>query len=244
MFKTISKFASQSNKVIALAQLHREKRSKLQKEQQTRFSSSFLMLYSVLVAYKRKVFDSEYNAEFPFEIEVVENYIQILLPLYAFSADLQSNKAHIGLVVPALLALLYENLDRMDLKDENQDQFRNDLIHFLQIKFNFELSSKEYHVAAVLNVGYLTHWSKRSFGEKPFQLGIESIYELLMKYSANASEFEKAHGRLTHTDKVVSNASQKGTSEGLNSLRNMTRPRANSETDDLNKQTKSKILSD
>jgi hypothetical protein len=61
MFKTLSSFASQSNKVIALVKLHREKKSKLQKEQHTRFSSSFLMLYSVLVAHKRKVFGDEYN---------------------------------------------------------------------------------------------------------------------------------------------------------------------------------------
>jgi hypothetical protein len=104
----------------------------------------------------------------------VEDYIQILLPLYSFSTDLQSDKAHIGLVIPALLLLIYETLDRMDLKDENQNQFRN-----------------EYLVAAILNVGYLPHWCKRSFALKFFQTGLDSIIELLMKYSANDDEFEK-----------------------------------------------------
>ena len=61
------------------------------------------MLYSVLVAY---------------DIKVVEDYIKILLPLYTFSADLQSNTAHIGLVVPAVLSLIYDNLDRMKLNCE------------------------------------------------------------------------------------------------------------------------------
>jgi len=77
------------------------------------------MLYSVLVAYKRKVFSDDYKKKLPFEINIIEDYVQILLPLYAFSQDMQSNKAHIGLVVPGLLALVYETLDRMVLKDEN-----------------------------------------------------------------------------------------------------------------------------
>ena len=71
------------------------------------------------------------------------NLIQILL-LYAFSNDLQNDMAHIGLVIPAVLSLIYENLDRMILNDENQNKFRNDLIKYLKIKFEFELSSKEY----------------------------------------------------------------------------------------------------
>ncbi len=82
------------------------------------------------------------------------------------------------------MLLIYETLDRMDLKDVNQDQFFNDLINFLQIKFEFE-------VAAILNVGYLPHWCKRSFALKFFQTGLDSIIELLMKYSANDDEFEK-----------------------------------------------------
>jgi len=131
----------------------------------------------------------------------------------------------------------------MVLKDENQDKFRNDLIHYLELKFQDELNSKEYLVAAVLNVGYIKHWYKRSFGSKHYQSGLDSIYDILMKYSPNEKEFEESHGKLTKTDKVISNASQT-TSEGLNSMRNLTRPRINSNTDDLSKQTKSKILAD
>jgi hypothetical protein len=57
---------------------------------------------------------------------------------------LQNDMAHIGLVIPAVLSLIYENLDWMVLNDENQNKFRNDLIKYLKIKFEFELSSKEY----------------------------------------------------------------------------------------------------
>ena len=116
----------------------------------------------------------------------------------------------------------------MDLKDVNQDQFRNDLINFLQIKFEYELNSKEYLVAAISNVGYLPHWCKSSFALKFFQTGLDNIIELLMKYSANDDEFEKTHGRITKTDKIVSFT---GSSDDLSSVRN--RPRFNSGTDDL-----------
>jgi hypothetical protein len=125
----------------------------------------------------------------------------------------------------------------MDLKDVNQDQFRNDLINFLQIKFEYELNSKEYLVAAILNVGYLPHWCKSSFALKFFQTGLDNIIELLMKYSANDDEFEKTHGRITKTDKIVSFT---GSSDDLSSMRN--RPRFNSGTDDLSIQTQRKIL--
>ncbi len=56
MLKTISTFASTINRIIELSELHRNKKCKLRKYQHTRFTSSFLMLYSVLVAYKRNVF--------------------------------------------------------------------------------------------------------------------------------------------------------------------------------------------
>ena len=72
----------------------------------------------------------------------MEGYIQILLPLYTFSTDLQSDKAHIGLVIPALLLLIYETLDRMDLKDENQNQFRNDLVGLTYFTLPFIILSR------------------------------------------------------------------------------------------------------
>ena len=95
-----------------------------------------------------------------------------MLPLYAFSNDLQSDKAYIGLVVPAVLSLIFDNLDRIVLTDEHQNTFRNDLIKYLKIKFNDELSSKEYLVPAVLNVSYLSGWSKRSWAIKYFHISI------------------------------------------------------------------------
>jgi len=139
------------------------------------------MLYSVYKAYKRNLFDED--TPLPVDIHQIESYMQILLPLYAFSNDLQSDKAHIGLVVPAVLSLIFDNLDRMVLTDEHQNTFRNDLIKYLKIKFNDELSSKEHFVAAVLNVSYLSEWSKRSWAIKYFQGGLDSLFEILNKYT-------------------------------------------------------------
>jgi len=158
---------------------------------------------------------------------------------------LQSDKAHIGLVVPAVLSLIFDNLDRMVLTDEHQNTFRNDLIKYLKIKFNDELSSKEYLVAAVLNVSYLSEWSKRSWAIKYFQAGLESLFEILNKYTFSAAEDEtdELDDNNNKITKMLSQTSLNA-SEGLKSLRNITRTRIVSDSDDLNKQSKSKTLKD
>jgi len=70
------------------------------------------------------------------------------------------------------LLLIYETLDRMDLKDENQNQFRNDLANFLQIKFEYEINSKEYLVAAIFAT-----LVQEKLGFKVFSEGLDSIIE-------------------------------------------------------------------
>jgi len=203
------------------------------------------MLNSVYKAYKQNLYDE--TNQLPFDIIEIETYIQILLPLYAFSNDLQNDMAHIGLVIPAVLSLIYENLDRMVLNDENQNKFRNDLIKYLKIKFEFELPSKEYLVASVLNVGYLDSWSKRSFASKYFQAGLDSIYEILaknnLKDEENESDKDENNNKKDKLEKKLSQTGLKQT-ESLLSLRNITRGRILSDTDDLSKQNHGKVLKD
>ena len=79
--------------MISLAKVYREQQCKLQKQNFTRFSSSFIMLYSVYKAYKQNLYDE--TNQLPFDIIEIESYIQILLPLYAFSNDLQNDMANI-----------------------------------------------------------------------------------------------------------------------------------------------------
>ncbi len=181
-------------------------------------------------------FNDSYSNELPFYIKVIEDYTQMLLPIYCFTTDLQHERAHIGLVIPALLTVIYENLDRMVLKDENQNQLRNDLIQLLLSKFDLEFNSKEYLVAAILNVGYLSNWAKRSFSSKYYQAGLDSIFEVLNKYTTN--DFAP---KTTKVDKVVQSFSGL---TGLTSLRSITKPRLLSDSDDLNQQSRTKILTD
>ncbi len=54
-------------------------------------------------------FNDSYSNELPFYIKVIEDYTQMLLPIYCFTTDLQHERAHIGLVIPALLTVIYEN---------------------------------------------------------------------------------------------------------------------------------------
>ena len=85
--------------------------------------------------------------------------MKILSPLYIFTNDMQSDDANISYVVPSILTLIHANLDRMVLPIAEQDEFRNNLIQYIKHKFNFELTSKVYLVAAVLNVGTLKKWA-------------------------------------------------------------------------------------
>ena len=60
-------------------------------------------------------------------------------------------------------------------------------------KFNYELSSKEYLVAAVLNVEIAEEYKDRSFSKKYYEAGIKSIYEVLTMYKKEVnSEKDKA----------------------------------------------------
>ena len=106
-----------------------------------------MMLVSFLNSFKRGLFN-EKNPCVAVE-DKIEKYIQILLPLYIFTNDIQSIKSTIGCIVPSILTISYANLDRMILDDENQNLLRNNLIHFIKQKFEFELTSKVYLVSAL-----------------------------------------------------------------------------------------------
>ena len=109
-----------------------------------------MMLVSYLKSYKRGLFNNANKCAAT--EEEIEKYVQILLPMYIFTNDAQSNKASIACIVPSILSIINANLDRMVLADENQNLFRDNLIFFIKKKFEFELTSKIYLVAALLNV--------------------------------------------------------------------------------------------
>lgn len=125
----------------------------------------------------------------------------------------------------------------MVIKDENQDKFRNDLFDFIAYKFNFELNSKEYLVAAVLDVGMIHNWKTRSFCVKYFQAGLDSIYDVLLEFSEKyaVNTINQANSEI---DSIATDVNLlEDNSEGLKKMSLLTRPRIVSNDTDLTKQT-------
>lgn len=150
LLSTLSTHASKNKHIIEIQKLHRANRSKIHRQNFTRWNSSFEMLLTYLKSFQKGIYNGDYAC--PIEREQIEHYIQICLPLYLFTNDLQSCKANISCVLPGILALLNENLSRMVLLDENENQFRQALIKNIKFKFAFELNSSIYIAAALFNV--------------------------------------------------------------------------------------------
>ena len=140
-----------------------------------------MMLFSYYKAYHRDVFTDEH--ECPVSRDEIGDYLQILLPLYIFTNDIQSNHANISIIIPSIATLIHVNLEEMILQDENQNKFRSDLIELAKIKFDFELNSKVYHVAALLNVGNLNAWRYRSFGKPYYESAKKHLSDVLEMFN-------------------------------------------------------------
>lgn len=143
----LSNFIKNIRKSIEQSAAHRAKKCKPKRQNFTRWNSSFNMLICIL---KSNIFNHDYIC--PISKNEIQEYLQILAPLYLFTNDLQSDKANISSVVPAILVIIHANLERMVLQDQNQNEFRNNLVAFIKHKFSYELNSKVYLVAAILNV--------------------------------------------------------------------------------------------
>jgi hypothetical protein len=200
LFKEFSKFVGKTKKSNRLAELHFENKCKLIVRNHTRFTSSFMMLFSVVKANNKGLFNNEHHP--PIEINLIENYAQILLPVYVFMKEIQANHTNISHVVPAVLFLVYGALDRMDITDKVQKEFRDSLIENHLTKFDYELNSKEYLVAAVLNVEIADEYKNRSFSKIYYEAGIESIYEVLTMYE-NETSTSRNHKPTTNVDKLT-----------------------------------------
>ena len=198
LLSSLSKQATKIKKSIVLSSRHRQQKSKIHREQYTRWSSSFMMLISYLKSYKRGIFD-ELNKCVASE-EEIEKYIQILLPMYIFTNDTQSSKSSIALVIPSILSIIYANLDRMVLEDENQSLFRDNLMFFLKKKFDFELNSKIYLVAAILNVETLNEWKDRSYAKPYYQKGLDCLFDVLKIFENKPTPSIELQENNSHTN--------------------------------------------
>ena len=182
--ESLSSHARDIRHSIATQAAHRQHNSKLQRQNNTRWSSGLIMLVSFLKSYKKGVFTSEYRC--PQSEKEIAAYIEILLPIYTLSNELQNKTSNISLVVPSILTIIY-TLTKLRLCDNNQDEFRQSLISHIKLKFSHELSSNVYSAASVLNVESLRVWSVRSFGKEYCKHSLDSLIDVLTLFADPAS---------------------------------------------------------
>lgn len=116
-------------------------------ENSTRWGSSFLVLESILRAYEKDAIDSN-NPEhqLPIPIQVIENYMNVLKPVYLCNVGFQSNNAKISNVIPSLLKLIYK-LEKLKTSLQGK-MLVTLLINEIKEKFNYELNSELYQVCS------------------------------------------------------------------------------------------------
>lgn len=110
-------------------------------ENKTRWFSQLYVLLWAQSSYKKKAFR---EIGCPVSLEVIESYIQILLPAYKANLGLQSLSSSIADVLPVVFRLQYI-WEHMEVEQEQQELVYF-LIIFLKRKFEFELASPVYKV--------------------------------------------------------------------------------------------------
>ena len=87
MLRVVSAFSAKHRYSISRVKLSIERRARLRLENQTRWSSSLLMLDSFQTGYSKGIFSEEYPC--PVNSVAIETYMQILLPAFQFNLAMQ-----------------------------------------------------------------------------------------------------------------------------------------------------------
>ena len=77
-------------------------------------------------------------------------------------------------------------------------------MYFTKTKFDYELNSKIYQVAALLNVDNLDAWRNRKFGKEYYKRACESLFEVSLSYFDPSHFQEKTKKKDLLEDKFVS----------------------------------------
>lgn len=114
--------------------------------QKTRWLGGQNLLFSAKKAYERGAFNGDIKC--PIKLDVIEMYIQVLMPAYLFTLGMEKNRSSIGDVIPAVLRLIHI-WDKMEVNDAKVKELCFFLIHFTRIKYKYELESPVYQVRIV-----------------------------------------------------------------------------------------------
>lgn len=176
--KSLSKFSGRAKKSIYQSIALNENNCRLITENKTRWSSSLLMLVSIKKAQSRNAL----YETLPVSIEKVDIYIQIFKPVYLFNIYLQRSNSSIAEIGPGILNIL-NKWTRMVVPDEYHGLISSPM-EFHVYKFDYELNSRIYQVASILNVAKLHNWFKEGYAQPYVKSGdwIDAIIRVGLKF--------------------------------------------------------------
>jgi hypothetical protein len=175
--------------------------------QKTRWLGVSNVLLSNKRAYDKGAYDGEIKC--PIELETIEIYIQILQPAYFTTLGWEKNSASIADVIPQVLFLI-DYWNKADIDDKEAKELCFFLIHYIKIKFEYELQAPMYLVsfcesfifqkfsfifilfsqaASVLRVSVLKNWIYRSYSNGYLKKGLEALKEccILFLYTSKTN---------------------------------------------------------
>ena len=174
----LSKYAGTVKNSINLYKMHISKKARLRIENDTRWSSSFLMLEAFQKAYLRNALPVDKPC--PISLKTIECYMQILSPAFKFSLLMQKTSSTIADVVPNVLIML-SKWNRMEVVG-NYRKLCDLLIKAFNHKFEFELNSEIYSVASLFNVSKLNCWLERKDCEAFRKLAFDNIVSVAVSF--------------------------------------------------------------
>ena len=180
ILKKLSSYAGKVKNSIELVQPHLNNKAKIHMDNQTRWASSFLLLKSFLNAYKKNAFSIDNPC--PVSLEVIEKYLQILLPAYQFNLIMQRNPSTIAEVIPAL-KIMISKWNRFNVTGSYK-KLCSYLVKAFEHKFDYELKSDVYQVSALLNTSMLHTWHDRPDCKEIITNAFDKIDSVLKQFQA------------------------------------------------------------
>jgi len=113
----LSKFAAKHKNTLSSVKLCVAKKVRFRINNETRWSSVFLLLDCIHKAYIRGLFTPEFKC--PISLEEIEFYLQILLPAFQFNLIMQKTRSTIADVLPTLIIMI-SKWTRMNVVGKNK----------------------------------------------------------------------------------------------------------------------------
>jgi len=141
--KTLSSANAELRNSIKANHVFRNLKCRTRIYQKTRWCGAILLLFSNKRAYDNGAYDGEISC--PKALVQIETYIQILMPAYYATLGWEKNRSSIADVIPQVLFLI-DFWTKFVTDDKEAQELCFFLIHFVKVKFKYEIESEIYQV--------------------------------------------------------------------------------------------------